>query len=343
MERITNVLKRSLIILATVLVLGLAVYALRPAPQSATGAASQEASPPAAGDGENPEPEAADAEPPDEAGELSQRAQQLGETRQSELRLLAVSREPFPHHVRMDDYKAALWSEIQANPPQFEIPGDPAVDAEMAYRLYMYYGMCTMAPRTSYQADQRLERIASRAERVRGRYLEGLEFRADQTIDMYELCLPIPLDVDPRAEAVVWMTEAVRLGHEIAQVQYYDKIMDFLLRADPYLGGPPLVMQNPELIWEFRATATRALEGALENGHPEAWLAMSRAVSDGVVFPKDPVLALAYARVAELEAMENRILLNDLEEQKFAAGQFLDPAQRAEAEELAHRLRAGQG
>jgi hypothetical protein len=139
------------------------------------------------------------------------------------------------------------------------------------------------------------------------------------------------------------MTEAVRLGHEIAQVQYYEKIMGFLLRSDPYLGGPPLVMQSPELIWEFRATASRALEGALENGHPEAWLAMSRAVSDGVVFPKDPILALAYARVAELEAMKNRILLHDLQEQKLAAGQFLDQAQRAEAEELAHRLRSGQG
>jgi hypothetical protein len=42
--------------------------------------------------------------------------------------------------------------------------------------------------------DRRLERIVGRAERARGRYLEGLEFQADQTMDMYELCLPIPLD-----------------------------------------------------------------------------------------------------------------------------------------------------
>jgi len=336
------VLKKSLIILAAVLILGLAAFALRPPPPSETGAVPQETTPPVAADGESPQPEADETEAVDEARVLSQRAQELGETRQSELRQLAATREPFPHNVRMDDFKAALWSEIQANPPRFEKPGDPAVDAEMAYRQYMYYGMCTMAPRTAQQADQRLERIAGRAERARGRYLEGLEFRVDQTIDMYELCLPIPLDVDPRAEAVLWMGEAVRLGHEIAQVQYYEKIMGFLLRGDPYLGGPPLVMQNPELIWEFRATATRALESAVENGHPEAWLAMSRAVSDGVVFPRDPVLALAYARVAELEAMESRIILNDLEEQKFAAGQFLDEVQRAEAEELAQRLRNGE-
>ncbi|MDX1379550.1 MAG: hypothetical protein R3233_00445 [Xanthomonadales bacterium] len=337
-------LKRGSLVVAAVLGLGLAAYLLWPAPQPDAAAVAEESQPQLTPDEAtgNPPTEAPTAEATDEARVLSERAQELGETRQSELRQLAVTRHPFPHDVRMDDYKAALWSEIQANPPRFETPGDPAVDAELAYRLYMYYGMCTMAPRTVQQVDQSLERIVDRAERARGRYLQGLEQRADQTMDMYELCLPIPLDVDPRAEAVVWMTEAVRLGHEIAQVQYYEKIMGFLLRGDRWLGGPPLVMQNPELIWEFRSTARRALESAVENGHPEAWLAMSEAVSDGVVFEKNPVLALAYARVAELEAMENRIILNDLEEQKFAAGQFLDEMQKADAEELAQRLRSGE-
>ena len=339
-------LKKSLIIAIIVLLLGVAAWVLRPAPQPDAAAVVEEEpeplpSAPAINEGASAQAEAAEAEAPDEARVLARRAQELSETRQSELRQLAVTREPFPHDTRMDDYKAALWSEIQANPPQIETPGDPAVDAEMAYRLYMYYGMCTMAPRTVQHVDQSLERIAGRAERARGRSLESLELRADQTMDMYELCLAIPLDVDPRAEAVVWMTEAVRLGHEIALVQYYEKIMGFLLRGDRWLGGPPLVMQSPELIWEFRTTARRALERAVENGHPEAWLAMSEAVSDGVVFEKDPILALAYARVAELEARANHIILHDLDKQKFAAGQFLDAVQKAEAEELAHRLRSG--
>ena len=336
---------RPSLVVAAALGLALAAYVLWPSPQPGSAPVAEDSEPqpavvadatPGAGT------VAPEANAPDEARELSQRARELGETRQWELRQLAVTRAPFPHDTRMDDYKAALWTEIQANPPRLETPGDPAVDAEMAYRLYMYYGMCTMAPRTVQHVDQSLERIVDRAERRGDRYLQALEHRADQTMDMYELCLPIPLDVDPRAEAVVWMTEAVRLGHEIAQVQYYDKIMGFLLRGDRWLGGPPLVMQNPDLVWEFRSTARRALERAVENGHPEAWLAMSEAVSDGVVFEKDPVLALAYARVAELEAMENRIILNDLEERKFAAGQFLDEVQRADAEELAHRLRSGE-
>ena len=70
---------------------------------------------------------------------------------------------------------------------------------------------------------------------------------------------------------------------------------------------------------------------------------MSRAVFDGVVFPEDAVLALAYARVAATEAMENRIILRRLQEQTDAIIQHLDSAQVQEAEELASRLQAAGG
>jgi hypothetical protein len=245
---------------------------------------------------------------------------------------------PFPHNVRMDDYKASLWADIQVDPPEIEVPGDPTLDAEMAYRLYMYYGMCSMAPRTARQADHSLAQIAERAERSSRRRLGALERRAEWTADMYELCRSIPPDVDCREEAVLWMTEAVRLGHEIAQVQFYDKALGFLMRPDPWFGGPPLVLERPELIGEFRMTASQALTGAVKKGHPEAYLAMSEAVLDGVVFPKDPVTSLAYALAAEMEAMRSHIILRDLSEQKQLASQFLDPDQIAEAEQLARNL-----
>ena len=334
--------KRSHIALAAPLVLGLAAYVFWPLPPGGVGDLPQEPSRPAAGESA---PELGDTEPgpADEPRELTRRARELGATRQSELRKLSVSQETFPHNVRMDDYKAALWAEIQAAPPTFETPGDPALDAEAAYRLYMYYGMCSMAPRTEGQIDRRLEQIAERARTARHGRLEGLANRADQILDSYELCLAIPPDVDCRMEAVIWMSEAVRLGHEIAQVQFYEKAMGFLLRPDPYSNAPSLVMRHPALIGEFKATANLALSQALEKGHPEAWLAMSRAVFDGVVLPEDAVLALAYARVAGAEAMENRIILHGLEEQADAIIQRLDPAQVAEAEELAHRLRASGG
>jgi hypothetical protein len=208
----------------------------------------------------------------------------------------------------------------------------------MAYRLYMYFGMCTMAPRTAQQAEHSLAEIAERAERASPGRLARLERRAEWTADMYELCRAIPPDMDCRVEAVLWMTEAVRLGHEIAQVQFYEKALGFLMRPDPWFGGPPLVLERPELIGEFRMTARDALTGALKKGHPEAYLAMSEAVLDGAVFARDPVMALAYARAAELEAMRSHIILRDLAEQKQLASQFLDPEQIAEAEEFARNL-----
>lgn len=337
-----TLLKRGLILLGALLAVGLAVYAAWPQAQpdqpvsesapDAAAAGTPEAAPAASQQAQ------AESQPADESRELQRRAQELGETRQSELRELRVTEERFPHDVRMDDYKAALWSEIQANPPRFETPGDPALDGETAYRLYMYYGMCTMAPRTGQQVDRYLERMAERAGRSRGSRLDFLENRADWMVDMYELCLAIPPEVDARMEAVIWMSEAVRLGHEIAEVQFYEKAMGFMLRPDPYFNDPPLVLQHPELIGEFKATASQALTRAVEKGHPEAWLAMSRAVADGVVFTEDPVSALAYARVAEREAMKNHVILVGLDDQVEALTQHLDRDQIAEADELAHRL-----
>jgi hypothetical protein len=334
--------RRSQSLFAVALVLGLAAYVFWPSPEPGGGDLPQDPSLPAVGESA-PEPEDDEARDAnigaaDEPQQLARRARQLGETRQSELRELRAGQETFPHDVRMDDYKAALWSDIQASPPALETPGDPALDAETAYRLYMYYGMCSMVPRTQNQIDRQLEQIAERARTARHGRLEGLEHRADQMVDSYELCLAIPPEVDCRMEAVIWMSEAVRLGHEIAQVQFYEKAMGFLLRPDPYSNAPPLVMRHPGLVGEFKMTASLALSKALEKGHPEAWLAMSRAVFEGVVFPEDAVLALAYARVAAAEAMENRIILHGLEKQVDAIIQRLDPAQVAEAEELASRL-----
>ena len=321
------------------LVLGLLAYALWP-PIDASPETPRPEQAERAPDGDDPQPPPGEDESanPEEAASLDRRAEQLGESRRSELRELDTVQAPFPHNVRMDDYKASLWSEIQANPPAFETLGDPALDAETAYRMYMYYGMCSVAPRTARQVDQELAEIAERAERTNRRHLGNLERRAEWTADMYELCQAIPAEVDCRMEAILWMTEAVRLGHEIAQVQFYDKVQGFLMRADPWFGGPPLVLERPQLVSEFRMTASQALGRALERGHPEAYLAMSEAVLDGVVFSRDPVAALAYALAAERQAMRSQILLPELPERKQLASQYLDPEQLAEAEQMARDL-----
>jgi hypothetical protein len=86
-----------------------------------------------------------------------------------------------------------------------------------------------------------------------------------------------------------------------------------------------------------------ALNGALDKGHPEAYLAMSRALFEGILYSRDPVMAFAYARAAELEAMSNHIILRGLDDQKSAVSQYLDNGQLAEAEGLVQQLRRGPG
>jgi len=281
---------------------------------------------------------------PEMEGELTdsspegERPSPMGRVEASMLRERVVAQETFPHDMAMSEYKSMLWEEIQSNPPELERPGDPAVDADLAYTLYMFYGNCSMAPRTEVQVDHHLKRLADQAQRSESRRLDSLERRADQMIDFYELCLAIPPDVDCRMEAFAWMAEAVRLGHEIAQVQYYEKIKGFLMRPDRYTDDPPLAMKHPDLVEQFKDTARMALNLAMDKGHPEAYLAMSQAVYEGLIYPKDPVLALAYARVAEMKGSQNRILLQGLERRKHTITQFLQPDQVADAEELALQM-----
>lgn len=243
------------------------------------------------------------------------------------------------HDVNLEAYKTDLWNEIEANPPEFRQHGDPAMDADTAYRLYMYYGNCSLAQSREHHVDQEIEKIADRAETASGRRLERLEGRLDQILDFYELCLPIPPDVDARLEAVLWMGEAVRLGHEIAEVQYYQKVMGFLLRPNPATNDLPLAMQSPALVDDFKSTARTALSRALEKGHPEAYLIRSQAVLEGLIYPKNPALAYAYARAAELEAARNHLILRDVARWKNEAARYLDQEQIAKAEQLALELR----
>ena len=245
-----------------------------------------------------------------------------------------------PDDVTLVDYKAALWAEIQAVPPQPRDRNDPEVDADLAYRLYMYYGNCSVIPRTEQQVDRRLERIAVRVEQANGARLQRMEGHVDQTMSNYELCLLIPPEVDCRLEAVHWVTKAVQLGHDVAEVQFYEKAMGFILRADPLTNDPPLAMQQPGLVSGFKDTARLGLARALEKGRPEAYLANSQALLEGLIYPKNPMEAFAYARAAELTAARYHRILEDLEYWKKAAAQHLTAEQLALAENTALELQS---
>ena len=248
--------------------------------------------------------------------------------------------ETVPRDVALADYKAGLWAEVQANPPKPRDLNDPEVDADLAYRLYTYYGNCSVIPRTEQQVDQRLEHIAKRVEQANGRHLQRMEGHVDQTMSNYELCLLIPPEVDCRLEAVHWLTKAVQLGHDVAEIQFYDKAMGFILRPDQFTNDPPLAMQQAGLVYGFKDTARLGLARALEKGHPEAYLANSRALLEGLIYPKNPTEAFAYARVAELTAARNHLILEDLEYWKKAAAQHLTEEQLRLAENKALELQS---
>ena len=138
----------------------------------------------------------------------------------------------------------------------------------------------------------------------------------------------------------MWMSEAVRLGHEIAEVQFYTKAMGFMMRSDMNTNSPPLAMQHPGRVSDFKATARFGLARALEKGHPEAWLAKSKAILEGLIYPKDPLLAYAHARKAELEAEKNHMIVKEIATWKEQAARYLSQEQVAEAGQLALELRS---
>jgi hypothetical protein len=324
--------------LAVVLVFGLAAYVLwRPA-QSVDEQLSPVGSPQPVNESPDSGAGPSDAEPAGPRAKLLS-AQPRGGLEASDKQQRAATRVTIPHDVVMQNYKNDLWADIQENPPELRWPGDPALDAEMAYRLYMYYGNCSVLNSRGDHINQQIDKIASRAEKAGDRSLERLEGRLDRLIDYFELCQPIPPDVDSQMEAVIWMSEAVRLGHEVAEVQFYEKAMGFMLRPDPTTNSPPLAMRHPGLVADFKVTARLGLARALERGHPEAYLARSRALLEGLIYKKDPVLAYAYARVAEQEAAKNQVIINDLEQWKQQAAKYLSQEQIAEAEQLVPELK----
>ena len=81
----------------------------------------------------------------------------------------------------------------------------------------MYYGNCSVLHSRGDHINQQIDKIANRAEKAGDRSLERLEGRLDRMIDYCELCQPVLPDADTQLEAVTRMSEAVRLGHEIAE------------------------------------------------------------------------------------------------------------------------------
>lgn len=258
-----------------------------------------------------------------------------------ELTQLAQSDDPFPHDLSMGFYWELVTSELRETPPEPKRFGDPVADGDEAYRLYVYYRWCANTLRTAELADKHLKHIVDRTVNAAAKDLKDWREVADFMFDNYEMCAPVPHDVDCQLEAFLWLSQAVRMGHEIAQTTYYHSALETMMYRRPYANSAYLVLAHPELIDEFKVTARFALSQAMEKGHPEAFMAMSQALLDGVVFPRGPVMAFAHLRAAELRAPPDYLLLfaDGIERQKQTIAQHLDADQLLAAEAAAQELR----
>jgi len=262
---------------------------------------------------------------------------------------------PLPHDVDKGDHRNRLVAEIEANPPPLRTPGDPELDADTAYRIYLYLEGCSREPRTQRQAEEQLRQVAADAESAQQAMqsaiaaeswiaeklesqLEGLDKLADRRLAGFYLCRNLPPDLDYPLELFTWLTEAARLGHEIAQIDYYDRALGWIGAYDDFTWAPPLFLRHPELLEEYKATARLALASAVRHGHAEAYLMMSYALLQGAIYPRDLVRALAYMRVAERKAAQHQLTLSMYPTLKNTILQNLSPAQIADAEQLAREL-----
>ena len=258
-----------------------------------------------------------------------------------------------PHDVSKGDYKKQLLAEIEADPPAHRSPTDPGLDADTAYRIYLYLERCSREPRTRRQAEQELKQYAKGAEttlrmleqtesigmgeRLQSQ-LEGIDDRTQRLIIGYRMCSKLPPDLDFQLEPFIWLTEAVVLGHDVAEIDYYEWALAWINSYDDYTWAPPLILKRPELVEEYKSNARLALAEAMNKGHAEAYKMMSYALLQGVIYPQDLVMSLAYMRVAERKAAQHQIKLGMYPSLLNTIEQNMTPQEIVDAEKLALEL-----
>jgi len=284
-------------------------------------------------DGAETHPETGAVEPADPSFSTTRSRESPEEAAETEAGHIA--HENFPTDTTFGEYRSALWNEIRETPPRLANREEPEIDADTAYKIYVFLRWCGVTPRTDRQAEVRFQRIEDEIETAHNEeHLSGLKWSSNHDFMLYELCREVPPEVDCRLEAVKWLTKAVRLGHQVAQIEYYDSAIRMLTTYRPAYISSSLVLLHPELVLEFKDTSQFALSKAMERGHPEAYVVMSQAVMDGVVYPRNPILAYAYAHLAELEAMGSRTVLWRATNQKSLVSEFLELDEIAEGEQL---------
>lgn len=241
----------------------------------------------------------------------------------------------YPHGYSTQEYRDLIWSQIPEQPPKLLKHGGERIDGNTAYRLHMYYRYCARTP-TQEKPARPLTEVDESTSNPGSSGSANLSRGAELKSKLTKLCSPIPPNTDHYLETFKWLGEAVKLGHEVAQIEYYDVAYDLL--KNPLYKKTTLLERHPNLIEEFKETARIALASAMEKEHPEAFLGMSKAFFGGIVVKKDLVAAYAHAYAAGILANKNEQIMRGVRRQLVVLTPHLTSKEIIEARWKAMRI-----
>lgn len=175
--------------------------------------------------------------------------------------------------------------------------GNPdTVDGATAFAAYEFARSCIGEPRSDDQFEFRLEQYNQYMQDNPRRVTpERLDRAMDRLQDDFLRCEPFA-DTDLVDTASGWLMLAADLGYLPAQVRFYQELPALLRETQSR------VFREPHYLDLHRRKSVEYLNQALLSGHPRSFLAMSIALTDGVVFNEDLIAAHAYLLAADLAA-----------------------------------------
>lgn len=192
------------------------------------------------------------------------------------------------------------------------VPRAEQGDAEAAYQLFIKINDCKWAIEGVSSAHPTTDKAAQAVEKA----------WLTDTLTRLENCEGITDElIDSLAK---WLTLAADGGDPLAQLTYASS-------SDLIVGGASQMLANPRAVEDYKTKSLRFLTTLAERGDVSAILHLSIAYGAGVLVPRDPIKAYAYAYLANLIGSNNSAIVQ-------ALGAHLTPEQLQQGQQMAISL-----
>ncbi|MEM9304617.1 MAG: hypothetical protein AAGE01_21070 [Pseudomonadota bacterium] len=237
--------------------------------------------------------------------------------------------------VFVDEWLSQRYQAVfNGEPEDYErrLAAAEAGDADAAFDVYMLVNRCLDSPHTEWQLQQSVERLESRLLQM-PEHSEGdaeqLLNRIDAVHRAQDFCAVLDgANVDLVAEGLRWLNRAADLGHMGAQRIYHAHARDLIAGQDGSLA-----FRQPGLIEEYKSRCDQYVRALLDAGHPQGLSLMSRMLTIGDVYERDPISAWAYARA--LERVGDGRLVAEAQARMNWVSRYVPPEDQREAESIA--------